>query len=165
MEREASKGKNESWDANLRTVSLQRLTSSLNSHRLPVIKTADVFKRAAKVAVILAVALSIGLHWALLQSVAWTGMFVGFAQQTSLREAFSKTFDGKHPCRLCNLVRDGQKSEKEKAPQLPLVKIESVPCADAFELLPPPPFSPPPAFDMAVLPRAESPPCPPPRAA
>ncbi|MEQ2008463.1 MAG: hypothetical protein ABMA26_16915, partial [Limisphaerales bacterium] len=88
-----------------------------------------LFKRAAKVAVILAVALSIGLHWALLQSVAWTGMFVSFAQQTTFQEAFTKTFSGKNPCRLCKLVREGQQSEKQQQSLLPLVKIESLPCA------------------------------------
>ncbi len=124
-----------------------------------------MFKRAAKIAVILAVALSIGLHWALLQSIAWTGMFVSFAQETSLREAFTKTFDGKNPCRICKLVRAGQKSEQQKETLLPLTKIESLPCATAFVLLPPVPLSPPAAFDQAALPRAESPPSPPPRAA
>ena len=124
-----------------------------------------MFKRAAKVAVILAVALSIGLHWALLQSVAWTGMFVSFAQQTTLREAFTKTFDGKNPCRICKLVREGQKSDKAKESLLPLEKIESLPCAVAFALTPPAPLSPPTAPDKAASLRAESPPIPPPRAA
>ena len=124
-----------------------------------------LFKRAAKVAVILAVALSIGLHWALLQSVAWTGMFVTFAQQTTLRAAFTKTFDGKHPCRICKLVREGQQSEKSKESLLPLVKIESLPCATAFVLTPPTLLPSPTAPDTLASLRAESPPIPPPRAA
>ncbi len=124
-----------------------------------------MFKRAAKVAVILAVALSVGLHWALLQSVAWTGMFVSFAQQTTVREAFTKTFNGKNPCRICKLVREGQQSEKQHASLLPLVKIESLPCATAFVLTPPAPLSRPPSLDLVASLRAESPPSPPPRAA
>ena len=124
-----------------------------------------MFKRTAKVAVILAVALSIGLHWALLQSVAWTGMFVTFSQHSTLSEAFTKTFDGKNPCRICKLVREGQKSDKAKESLLPLVKIESLPCAAGFALIAPAPLSPPPAIDLAASPRAESPPIPPPRAA
>lgn len=139
--------------------------SALNSASQAGIKRPVLFKRAAKVAVILAVALSVGLHWALLQSVAWTGMFVSFAQQTTVREAFTKTFDGKNPCRICKLVRDGQQSEKQHESLLPLVKIESSACATAFVLTPPAPLSPPPAFDQAASPRAESPPSPPPRAA
>lgn len=132
---------------------------------MAVIKPAVVFKRAAKVAVILAVALSVGLHWVLLQGVAWTGMFVSFAQETTLREAFTKTFDGKNPCRICKLVREGQQSEKARESLLPLVKIESLPCAAVFVLTPPAPLSVPSAPDQAASLRAESPPSPPPRAA
>lgn len=124
-----------------------------------------MFKRAAKVAVILTVALSVGLHWVLLQSVAWTGMFVTFAQQATLQEAFTKTFDGKNPCRICKLVRAGQQSEKQHESLLPLVKIESLPCVRAFVLAPPAPLSPPNSFDLAAPTRAESPPLQPPRRA
>ncbi|MBI5802958.1 MAG: hypothetical protein HZA92_19830 [Verrucomicrobia bacterium] len=124
-----------------------------------------MFKRAAKFAIILAVALSVGLHWVLLQSVAWTGMFVTFAQQTTLSAAFTKTFNGKNPCRICKLVREGQQSEKARDSILPLVKIESLQCATALVLTPPAPFSPPTSPDQAASPRAESPPSPPPRAA
>ncbi|NDA69127.1 MAG: hypothetical protein EBY09_21275, partial [Verrucomicrobia bacterium] len=115
---------------------------SLNSSRRTGIQRAVLFKRIAKAAVILAVALSVGLHWALLQSMAWTGMLVTYAQQTAFRDAVAKTFDGKHPCRLCKLVREGQQSEKEKESLLPLVKIESIPCATTFVLTPPAPLSP-----------------------
>ena len=124
-----------------------------------------MFKRVAKFAVILAVALSVGLHWVLLQSVAWTGMFVSFAQQTTLSDAFAKTFDGKNPCRICKLVREGQQSEKARESTLPLVKIESLPCSTSFVLPPPAPPSLLPVHDEAASPRAESPPLPPPRAA
>ena len=92
-------------------------------------------------------------------------MFVSFAQQTTLREAFTKTFDGKKPCRICKLVREGQKSETEKTSLLPLVKIESLPCATVFALTPPAPLSPPTAPDSLAARRVESPPSPPPRAA
>ena len=124
-----------------------------------------MFRRVAKVAVILAVALSVGLHWALLQSVAWTGMLVTFAQQTTLREALTKTFDGKNPCRLCKFVRAGQESEKQTHSLLPLVKIESLPCSAVFALIPPAPLMLPAADNAGAPPRPESPPSPPPRAA
>lgn len=151
--------------APLLVAKLPRPRSLLNSSRAAGIKRAVLFKRAAKFAVILAVALSVGLHWVLLQSVAWTGMFVSFAQQTTLSDAFAKTFDGKNPCRICKLVREGQQSEKAREATLPLVKIESLPCTIAFVLQPLTPLSPPPAPDEAASPRAESPPLPPPRAA
>lgn len=149
----------------IRDKKLRSRTSILNSPTPTGIKRPVLFKRVAKVAIILAVALSIGLHWVLLQSVAWTGMFVSFAQETTLSEAFSKTFDGKNPCRICKLVRDGQQSEKARESVLPLVKIESLPSSAAFVLLPPAPLSLLPDTDEAASPRAESPPLPPPRAA
>lgn len=124
-----------------------------------------MLKRAAKAAIIMAVALSLGLHWALLQSVAWAGMFASFAQQTTLREAFVKTFDGKNPCRICKMVREGQQSEKTKESVLPLVKVDSLPYAKAFVLEPPAVTTLPVVSDVAALPRAESPPTPPPRLA
>ena len=101
----------------------------------------------------------------MLQTVAWTGMLVTYAQQTSIRDAVAKTFDGKHPCRLCKLVREGQQSEKESPALLPLIKIESMPCATAFVLYPPEPISLPLPADLSAARRVESPPFQPPRAA
>ena len=66
---------------------------------------------------------SVGLHWAFLQSVAWVGMVATYAQHDSLPVAFSKTFDGKHPCKLCKVVAEGQNSEREKSSG-PLEKLK-----------------------------------------
>lgn len=131
----------------------------------PGTNSAAVFKRAAKIAIIFAVALSLGLHWVVLQSVAWAGMFATYAQQSTVREAFVKTFNGKNPCRICKLVREGQQSEKTKESVLPLVKVESLPCEAAFVLRAPVPSFSPTVTDFAALPRAESPPTLPPRLA
>ena len=54
-------------------------------------------------------------HWGLLQSVAWVGMAVRFAQQDSITVAIQRTFDGNHPCRLCLVVRTGKSQEKEQS--------------------------------------------------
>ena len=109
----------------------------MNSLPASGIKRLAVFNRAAKALVILAVALSLGLHWVLLQGVAWTGMFVSFAHQTTISEAFTKTFNGKNPCRICKLVRAGQQSEKATESLLTFEKIESLPCASEVLLMPP----------------------------
>ncbi|HUJ11483.1 MAG TPA: hypothetical protein VL171_15830 [Verrucomicrobiae bacterium] len=63
---------------------------------------------------VVAVCLSIGGHWALLQSVAWTSMFVRFSSDGSFSEALSKTFDGQHPCCLCKLIQKGRGLEKKQ---------------------------------------------------
>jgi hypothetical protein len=69
----------------------------------------------------LAVCASIGLHWAALQTVAWTQMLVTYSQNAALGEAVKKTFDGEHPCELCRLVQHGQNEEK-KQDSAPLTK-------------------------------------------
>ena len=61
---------------------------------------------------------SIGVHWEVLQSVAWFGMVINYSQGTSLKEGLSKTFDGKHPCCLCKMVQAGKKSENKPDAQI-----------------------------------------------
>lgn len=58
--------------------------------------------------------LSLGLHWALLQTVAWTGMLITYARDGSLQEAVAKTFDGRHPCALCKVVKEGREEEQKQ---------------------------------------------------
>lgn len=62
--------------------------------------------------------LSLGLHWALLQSVAWTGMLIRFSAQGSFMDAVAMTFDGEHPCSLCKVVTQGRAGEKQQAQRL-----------------------------------------------
>lgn len=70
--------------------------------------------RSTKWLVVLALTLSLGAHWALLQSAAWFSMVVNYSQETSFEDAVKMTFDGEHPCKLCNFVQDGKKAEKER---------------------------------------------------
>lgn len=80
---------------------------------------------------------SIGLHLALLQSVAWSLMFAGFMRSgDSIPVALGKTFDGQHQCRLCVWVRSKaadsarDSSPNHAAPNLP--KLELATPADAL---------------------------------
>jgi len=57
-----------------------------------------VLTRLSKLVLALALASSIGLHWAFLQAVAWMGMVASYARVLPISEALQKTFDGKHPC-------------------------------------------------------------------
>jgi hypothetical protein len=66
-------------------------------------------------------ALTLGLHWTVLQSVAWVGMLVNYTVDSSFGEAVVKTFDGKHPCKLCVAVAEGRESEQNGK----LLKIQS----------------------------------------
>lgn len=67
---------------------------------------------------VLLVCLSLGMHWALLQGVAWTGMFLANLNKGTVTEAVEKTFDGEHPCPLCLAVKEGQKKEKDDSKPL-----------------------------------------------
>jgi len=46
-----------------------------------------------------------GGYWPLLQSVAWTRMFIEFSRTESFSTAMEQTFDGKHPCPLCKMIQ------------------------------------------------------------
>ncbi len=65
-----------------------------------------------------ALMISIGAQWAVLQSAAWIGMAVSYSLKAgSVSEGLSQTFDGKHPCKLCCLVKKGSDSEKKDPKQ------------------------------------------------
>jgi hypothetical protein len=113
--------------------------------------------------VVVTLTLSLGAHWTLLQSVAWTGMIISYSHDGSFTEAVSKTFDGRHPCKLCKFVKEGQQSEKKQ--DLPKVEGKKEFCFDSKISVPFPPS----AFTLVLAPadsglsRTETPPVPPPR--
>jgi hypothetical protein len=94
-----------------------------------------VLSRAPKFLIVLALACSIGLHWAFLQSVAWVTMVVNYSQNATLKEAFEKTFDGQHPCALCKQVTAGKKSEKKADLQIETKQLTFLDCSESFFFL------------------------------
>src|SRR5215216_1860643 len=85
---------------------------------------ASVRLRVSRLLVVLALTISVGLHWAFLQSVAWVGMLVNYSHSTPLPEALSRTFGGQHPCALCKLVQTGKTDEHKKELKEPISKLE-----------------------------------------
>ena len=70
--------------------------------------------RLSQTLVVAALVVSIGLHWAVLQSAAWVGMAVAYTvEKGSLSEGLSDTFDGEHPCPLCKAVKKGAEAEQK----------------------------------------------------
>ncbi len=111
-----------------------------------------------------------GGHWLALQSFAWARMTMEFSQQTTLGAAISKTFSGKHPCRLCVKVQQGMQNERQETKKMPWLQTEKLPEA-IWQLqcltVPPAPTAVMP--DQGFAPAfcsdfTESPPTPPPRA-
>ena len=96
--------------------------------------------RIARRCVVLLVCFSLGMHWAVLQGVAWTGMFVANLDEGSVTEAVKKTFDGEHPCPLCLAIQEGQKKEKDDSKPLTVKsvkKFEAVLVAETRLMAPP----------------------------
>jgi hypothetical protein len=83
-----------------------------------------VFFKVSKWVLVFTLCVTLGFHWVLLQSVAWMGMVVSYSCEGSFKDAVSKTFDGKHPCPLCKLVREGKKNEQKPDSQLNVKKID-----------------------------------------
>lgn len=76
-----------------------------------------MFARTGKLLLVLALMLSLGTHWLLLQSVAWMGMVVSYSEESTVTEAVYKTFSGKNQCRLCKVVEGGRADEKKREQQ------------------------------------------------
>ncbi len=69
-------------------------------------------------------ALSIcGGHWAVFQAVAWSSMLLQNSREADLTEAVTRTFDGQHPCDLCQQIKKGRQTEEKPERQLQLVKL------------------------------------------
>ena len=78
---------------------------------------------------------TMGGHWVLLQTIAWTGMLAGNLNRGSVCQAVSRTFDGKHPCPLCKAIAAGKKSEQKKPGSFTMQKLEFIPAHGAAELI------------------------------
>ena len=68
-----------------------------------------------------------GGHWAVLQTVAWTGMAIDYSRAYGVTSGLSRTFDGAHPCPLCLQVKAGRQDEQKRMPKeidFKLAKIE-----------------------------------------
>ena len=91
----------------------------------PAIESLTVATRAAKLVLVGLLMVSIGLHWTLLQSVAWAGMFVRYSQEgCSLRTAITKALDGQHPCQLCKITESGRRSATSPEAPTPVQKLD-----------------------------------------
>jgi hypothetical protein len=91
----------------------------------------------ARGATALAVCLSVGAHWAALQSVAWGRMIVVYSQHDSLAKAVVKTFDGKHPCDLCKHISSAQNSQKKQDTGPVAAKPDLICATHGILLIPP----------------------------
>ncbi|MEY2407898.1 MAG: hypothetical protein QOF48_568 [Verrucomicrobiota bacterium] len=120
-------------------------------------------RKLLQTGIVLMLVLAIGGNWALVQSVAWVRMAVGYSRCAPLGTALRMTFDGQHPCTLCKIVQDGKKTEREKRSTTPDTKLDLLCRVHGLMLLPPPLISASLGSDDRGLLRLEPPPIPPPR--
>ncbi len=121
--------------------------------------------RLCKFILVLALACSIGLHWAFLQSLAWTSMLADNLRRDSLAQAVTHTFDGKHPCRICKAIADGNKSERKSQWMTCFKTLEFPPATEELAFIAPASFALPFDAEFAARSILETPPTPPPRSA
>jgi len=111
----------------------------------------------------LALIAAVGGHWTLLQSVAWVRMAVQYSKDAPLGVALQKTFDGRHPCKLCQVVREGKGSEEKRSAKQAEIKLDFF-CMQDVSLPASPASFPAATSSIFLLPsRADAPPRPPPR--
>jgi hypothetical protein len=122
-----------------------------------------VFARVPKVLVVLALASSIGLHWAFLQAVAWAGMVITYSYEGPVTEAVVKTFDGNHPCGLCKQIEKSKRTEKRTEYNFEFGKVKFPYAPMTFIFNRPPWFYTIPPQDFSADLLAQAPPVPPPR--
>jgi hypothetical protein len=122
-----------------------------------------VFARCGKFLVVLALVLATGLHWATLQTIAWTTMLANNLCSQSVTEAVSNTFDGEHPCPLCKAIAAGKKSERKSVFLTQVQKLEYPPAAKNFILVAPAQFQMLPLANRFAAALPEKPLTPPPR--
>lgn len=126
---------------------------------------AIVLRKASRLIVILALLASVGGHWALLQSVAWTRMIIERTQTDSFATAVQTTLDGEHPCDMCKRITEGEQKERQPAKSPLNVKVDLLCERRLIAIVPPSEPMIFPSSPVEGTPRAERPPVPPPRAA
>ena len=70
-----------------------------------------MFRRLGHTLIVLAMFSIAGGHWAVLQTVAWTGMLMEYSRDSSFGEAVVKTFGGHAPCKMCRAIEQGKRNE------------------------------------------------------
>lgn len=123
----------------------------------------NVLVKVGKALVVFMLVVMLGAQWALLQSVAWTTMLADNLRTHSLSESLVRTFDGQHPCPICQSIAAAKKSERSNSVVLQLQKLEFPPVALDFVLTAPARFQPSFVSNTFAVSFLQKPPTPPPR--
>ena len=86
-------------------------------------------RRAAQWLLVLALSLSIGLQWVVVQSAAWVGMFMANSHEATAMQSIAMTFDGQHECKLCKALDRGEETSSKKQSPSPFRDVKIHPMA------------------------------------
>ena len=90
-------------------------------------------RRFVRWLLVLALSLSIGLQWAVVQGAAWVGMIATYSRTATISQALTMTFDGAHPCKLCKAAQRGESTQDApKTGNSPVKLVLAAPEHDAF---------------------------------
>ena len=64
----------------------------------------NLLKRISALLLVGVLAWNSGLPQGVLQTIAWSKMLSSYSQEAGLEEGLRKTFDGQHPCNLCERI-------------------------------------------------------------
>jgi len=64
----------------------------------------------------LALCVTMGGHWVVLQSIAWAQMWISNTRTETVTQAVVHTLDGKHPCKMCHEISRAKTSEQKTKP-------------------------------------------------
>jgi hypothetical protein len=68
----------------------------------------------AKLIVVTSLTLSIGGHWGLLQTIAWSNMLLDYSENLTWTSALSRTIDPDTICRICEFIQEGRNQESNQ---------------------------------------------------
>lgn len=122
-------------------------------------------RRAVRLLLCAALLYGSGAHWLLVQGAAWAGMVAARARTSSVAEAVTTTFDGRHPCAVCRAVRRGADADSGARLVRPAPTADLAFAAAAAAFRPALVTSASAAAPCAATPRPRVPPSPPPKSA
>ena len=83
-------------------------------------------QRVIKTVAVALLSFSLGLHWLVLQSVAWVHCGLDFENESPIAQVIQKTFDDRNACCLCKAFAQSQQAEDEKKGDSNFIKIQAV---------------------------------------
>lgn len=58
----------------------------------------------------------VGGHWGVMQMIAWAQMLRDYSQDRGVAVAVMDTFNGEHPCPMCDKIKAGRAQEEQQKP-------------------------------------------------